>query len=129
MKISWKKVDKNDQILIESWMSNIDRHNLCMEKQDWATTARGINECLKDMKNGEFFELLGFVGSKPAVAMMLGIEESGNALNLYNIILNPLFHSNNRYRHRFPLLSARSIILNNSNINFVKLTSAKQLFS
>ena len=91
MKISWKKVDKNDQILIESWMSNIDRHNLCMEKQDWATTARGINECLKDMKNGEFFELLGFVGSKPAVAMMLGIEESGNALNLYNIILNPLF--------------------------------------
>ena len=26
-----------------------------------------------------------------AVAMMLGIEESGNALNLYNIILNPLF--------------------------------------
>lgn len=91
MKISWKKVDKNDQILIESWMSNIDRHNLCMEQQDWATTARGINECLKDMKNGEFFELLGFVGSKPAVAMMLGIEESGNALNLYNIILNPLF--------------------------------------
>ena len=43
------------------------------------------------MKNGQFRECLGYVGSQPAVALMLGVEESGNALNLYNIIVNPRF--------------------------------------
>lgn len=91
MKISWKNVEKSDQCMIESWMSKSDRHSLCMEEQDWATTARSIYECLKQMKNGQFRECLGYVGSQPAVALMLGVEESGNALNLYNIIVNPRF--------------------------------------
>lgn len=91
MKISWKNVEKNDQNMIENWMSKSDRHNLCMEEQDWATTSRGIFECLKDMRNGKFYEVLGYVDSRPAVALMLGVEESGNALNLYNIIVNPRF--------------------------------------
>ena len=50
MKISWKNVEKSDQCMIESWMSESDRHNLCMEEQDWATTARGIYECLRHEK-------------------------------------------------------------------------------
>ena len=91
MKISWKNVEKNDQSMIESWMSKSDKHNLCMEEQDWATTSRGIFECLKDMRNGKFYEVMGYVDSCPAVALMLGVEESGKALNLYNIIVNPLF--------------------------------------
>lgn len=91
MKISWKNVEKSDQCMIESWMSESDRHNLCMDEQDWATTARGIYECLKNMRNGKFYEVLGYVHSHPAVALMLGVEESGNALNLYNIIVNPRF--------------------------------------
>lgn len=91
MKIVWTSVDKKLQEMIEKWMSKSDRHSLCMEEQDWATTARGIYECLKQMKNGQFRECLGYVGSQPAVALMLGVEESGNALNLYNIIVNPRF--------------------------------------
>ena len=91
MKIIWKNVEKSDQCIIESWMSESDRHNLCMEEQDWATTSRGIYECLKDMRNGKFYEVMGYVDSRPAVALMLGVEESGNALNLYNIIVNPRF--------------------------------------
>ena len=91
MKIQWKNIEKSDQNMIESWMSESDRHNICMEEQDWATTARGIYECLKDMRNGKFYEVMGYVDSCPAVALMLGVEESGKALNLYNIIVNPLF--------------------------------------
>ena len=91
MKIQWKNIENNHYCMIEGWMSKDDRHSLCMEEQDWATTARGIYECLKDMRNGKFYEVLGYVDSRPAVALMLGVEESGNALNLYNIIVNPRF--------------------------------------
>lgn len=91
MKIQWKNIENNHYCMIEGWMSKDDRHSLCMEEQDWATTSRGIFECLKDMRNGKFYEVLGYVDSRPAVALMLGVEESGNALNLYNIIVNPRF--------------------------------------
>ena len=114
MKISWKNVEKSDQCMIESWMSESDRHNLCMEEQDWATTARGIYECLKDMRNGKFYEVLGYVDSHPAVALMLGVEESGNALNLYNIIVNP------RFRGRGIGAKAISEVLGDENVLSIK---------
>lgn len=74
-------------------MSENDKHNLCMETKNWTDTARDISLCLKDMNNGWFGQYLGYVGSpaQPVVAIMLGIEESGKALNLYNIIVNPSF--------------------------------------
>ena len=100
--------------MIESWMSESDRHNLCMEEQDWATTARGIYECLKDMRNGKFYEVLGYVDSHPAVALMLGVEESGNALNLYNIIVNP------RFRGRGIGAKAISEVLGDENVLSIK---------
>lgn len=114
MKISWKNVEKSDQCMIESWMSESDRHNLCMEEQDWATTARGIYECLKNMRNGKFYEVLGYVDSHPAVALMLGVEESGNALNLYNIIVNP------RFRGRGIGTQAISEVLGDENVLSIK---------
>lgn len=114
MKISWKNVEKSDQCMIESWMSESDRHNLCMDEQDWATTARGIYECLKDMRNGKFYEVLGYVDSHPAVALMLGVEESGNALNLYNIIVNP------RFRGRGIGAKAISEVLGDENVLSIK---------
>lgn len=114
MKILWKNIEKSDHIMIESWMSESDRHNLCMEEQDWATTARGIYECLKNMRNGKFYEVLGYVDSHPAVALMLGVEESGNALNLYNIIVNP------RFRGRGIGTQAISEVLSDENVLSIK---------
>lgn len=114
MKISWKNVEISDQCMIESWMSESDRHNLCMDEQDWATTARGIYECLKNMRNGKFYEVLGYVDSHPAVALMLGVEESGNALNLYNIIVNP------RFRGRGIGTQAISEVLGDENVLSIK---------
>lgn len=93
MRILWEKINGQNEKLIESWMSENDKHNLCMETKNWTDTARDISLCLKDMNNGWFGQYLGYVGSpaQPVVAIMLGIEESGKALNLYNIIVNPSF--------------------------------------
>ncbi|MBO5345008.1 MAG: hypothetical protein J6A51_03845, partial [Clostridia bacterium] len=40
------------------------------------------------MDNAQFKNLIGFVGDKPVVALMFGIEQI-KVLNLYNIVVNP----------------------------------------
>lgn len=92
MKIVWK--DINDENLIDSWLSDADKHNLCMTEKSWQQTAADISDCLKYMTNGQFKNVVGYINNQPAVAMMFGIEHSGKVLNLYNIAVNPLF------RHR-----------------------------
>ena len=66
------------------------------------------------MRNGKFYEVLGYVDSHPAVALMLGVEESGNALNLYNIIVNP------RFRGRGIGAKAISEVLGDENVLSIK---------
>lgn len=89
MEITWKKITDVGEKEIESWQSALDKHYLCMTQKNWATTSRDIASCLELMKNGQFRNAIGFVNGKPAVAVMFGIEESGNVLNIYNIIVNP----------------------------------------
>lgn len=92
MKIYWKKIDENDAKVIESWMSEADRKNLCMQEKGWAQTASDIWDCLQHMTNGQFRNCMGFDSSScPIVAIMFGVEECGKTLNIYNILVNPRF--------------------------------------
>lgn len=89
MEITWKKITNEDEEKIDSWQSTLDKHYLCMTQKNWATTSRDIAACIDLMRNGQFRNVIGFVNGKPAVAVMFGVEESGNVLNIYNIIVNP----------------------------------------
>lgn len=90
MKIYWKNIDENDAKVVESWMSEEDRKNLCMQEKGWAQTACDIGECLQYMPNGQFRNCIGFdTSARPVVAVMFGVEECGRTLNVYNIITNP----------------------------------------
>lgn len=91
MNINWKNIDKKSQNEVESWLSEADRQNLCMQSKNWQETAEDISSCLKNMKNGQFRNVVGYINNQPAVALMFGVEHSGEVLNLYNIIVNPQF--------------------------------------
>ena len=43
MQIIWEKIDKSRQKIINSWLSVLDKHNLCMEQKSWEQTASDIN--------------------------------------------------------------------------------------
>ena len=88
MQIKWKKIENGDVKRINDWLSCEDKHNLCMEEKGWMQTANDIEECLNIMPNAEFKNIIGYVNGKPVVAVMFGVEQI-EALNLYNIVVNP----------------------------------------
>lgn len=92
MKIEWKKITDEQYNIINNWLSNQDRHNLCMESKDWKQTAQDIGECLRYMENAQFKNIIGYINNKPVVAVMFGIEQIG-VLNLYDIVVNPSFRN------------------------------------
>ena len=88
MKIEWKNIDNEEIAIINHWLSQEDKHNLCMTQKGWQQTAEDIGDCLKYMNNAEFKNIIGYINGKPAVALMFGIEQI-KVLNLYNIVVNP----------------------------------------
>lgn len=88
MKIEWKIINSNDIKIINSWLTEQDRHNLCMATKSWEQTAFDIGDCLKYMDNAQFKNVIGYINGIPALALMFGIE-STQTLNLYNIVVNP----------------------------------------
>lgn len=91
MKIIWK--DISDASVIDAWMSDRDKTNLCMQEKSWQETAFDIEECLKFMRKSAFVNKLGYIDGEPAVAIMFGIENKGTNLNFYNIIVAPKFRN------------------------------------
>lgn len=90
MEISWKKIQDDDIVEIGKWLSEEDKHNLCMTQKGWEQTAQDIENCLKLLDGGQFVNIIGYINGKPAVAVMFGIEHPA-MLNLYNIVVNPKF--------------------------------------
>lgn len=88
MEIEWENINNKHWQIVESWLSNEDKQNLCLTQKSWQQTAKDINECLNLMQNSQFKNIIGYVNGKPAVAIMFGIESIG-VLNLYNIVINP----------------------------------------
>lgn len=120
MKIYWKNIDETDAKVIESWMSEEDRKNLCMQEKSWAQTASDIGECLQYMPNGQFRNCIGFGPSaRPVVAVMFGVEECGRTLNVYNIITNP------RCRGKGVATQALADILSEDNLFKLNKTHSK----
>lgn len=118
MKFVWKKIEKEEYITIEKWLSSADRHNLCMEKKSWKQTAEDIEDCLNFMDNSEFRNVMGYIGETPVIAIMLGIENE-ELLNIYNILVSP------KYRHLGVGKNAITDIINNNALlldkNFSKI--------
>ena len=90
MAIEWVDIKEKGNALVESWLSDADKRNLCMTEKGWGQTAADIEDCLKHMKGSAFKNLMVFRDGEPVCAMMFGIE-SGGVLNLYNITVNPEF--------------------------------------
>lgn len=86
-------VNKTEAKIIDSWMSESDKKFLCMEEKGWGQTARDIENCLRFSKEGRLFNLFACVNNTPAVAIMMGIEESGKVLRIYNLITKPEFRN------------------------------------
>ena len=53
IKIEWKNIDNKDITIINSWLSNQDKHNLCMTQKGWKQTAEDIADCLKYMDKAD----------------------------------------------------------------------------
>ena len=92
MQIEWKSIENKEYEIINSWLSSLDKHNLCMTEKNWKQTAHDIQDCLKIMDNAQFKNIIGYVNGKPVVAVMFGIEQI-KVLNLYNIVVNPKFRN------------------------------------
>lgn len=90
MQFTWRDLNDDYYNEINQWLSNNDRHNLCMQNKNWKQTALDINECLEIMPDAQFKNIIGFVDGKPVVALMFGIEQI-KVLNLYNIVVNPKY--------------------------------------
>lgn len=90
MEIKWKDIENKHCKLIDKWLSESDRHNLCMQNKNWKQTANDINECLALMNDSQFKNVIGYINDIPAIALMFGIERI-KTLNLYNIVVNPKF--------------------------------------
>ena len=88
MQIEWKNIEDKQIKIINSWLNDKDKVNLCMTKNNWEQTALAIEDCLKIMDNSEFKNIMGYIDDKPVVAVMFGIEHI-EALNLYNIVISP----------------------------------------
>lgn len=82
-------IDRNESEIIDSWMSERDKKFLCMEEKGWWQTASDIAACLRYAKDGKLFNLFACINNTPAVAVMMGVEESGKVLRIYNLITNP----------------------------------------
>lgn len=121
MKIEWKEIKNNDEQIINAWLSEADKHNLCMSNKSWQETANDISVCLKDMKNGQFKNVIGYINNQPAIAMMFGVEHSGEILNLYNIVVNPIF------RHEGVAKQALSSLIYNCEKEFGLKQTYKQI--
>ena len=90
MQIEWKNIEDIEYEIINGWLSNEDKHNLCMQDKSWKQTAIDIEDCLKIMDNAQFKNIMGYVNGKPIVAVMFGVEQI-KVLNLYNIVVNPKY--------------------------------------
>lgn len=133
MEIKWKKIGEADENQIESWLNPLDKKFLCMSEKSWGGTASEISDCLKLMRNGQFRNVIGFVDGKAAVALMFGVEESGNVLNIYNIVVNPNFRGRGVGKH-----ALKDVLLNRFSLNktysavktsaFKENASAQKLF-
>ena len=53
MKIEWKNIDNEEIAIINHWLSQEDKHNLCMTQKGWQQTAEDIGDCLKYMNNAD----------------------------------------------------------------------------
>ena len=87
MELRWKNIDKSDEAIVENWLTERDRKMLCMEEKSWKETANDIEDCLKFAKDGQFRNVIGYLDNKPVVAMMFGVEFSGQHLRIYNILV------------------------------------------
>ncbi len=88
MEIKWKTIEEKELSIINSWLSDDDKYNLCMNEKSWGQTAEDIGECLKNLDGGQFVNIIGYINEKPEVAVMFGIEHP-KTLNLYNIAVSP----------------------------------------
>lgn len=88
MKIEWKNFDEDCYKILDEWLSNSDKHNLCMENKSWKQTACDIDDCLRVMDNSQFKNIMGFADDVPVVAIMFGIEQI-KVLNVYDLVVNP----------------------------------------
>lgn len=114
MNIQWKNIDSKDGEVINSWLSEQDKHNLCMEQKNWNQTAQDINDCFKNMHNAEFKNLIGYINNKPVVALMFGVEQI-QVLNIYNIVVNPNFRNMGIAKN-----VVKSLLSKNKSINVTK---------
>lgn len=92
MNILWKDIEDRQNNIINGWLSQADKYNLCMLQKSWKQTADDIYDCLKYMDNAQFKNIMGYINGEPVVALMFGIEQ-GEILNLYNIVVNPIFRN------------------------------------
>lgn len=123
MKLIWKKIDDEDEKIINSWLSNNDKKMLCMENVTWQETAKDISECLSLMKNAQFRNVIGCLDGKPVCAVMFGVEFSGEVLRLYNIVVSP------QYRNIGIAKSVLNDILSNENVFELNKTYKKIILS
>ena len=91
MELRWKNFQNYHEIMVDNWASYKDKKNLCMEEKTWKETADDIEECLNLAQNGQFRNVVGYLGNEPVVAVMFGTEFSGQVLKIYNILVNPLY--------------------------------------
>lgn len=89
----WKNIENQSNNVINSWISQSDKHFLCMENKTWKETAEDISDCLKFMPKSQFKNIIGEINNKPVLAVMLGVEDFGATLNIYNILVNPDFRN------------------------------------
>ena len=88
MVIEWKDIKNNGNKVVESWLSDADKRNLCMVEKGWGQTATDIAECIGSMRErSQFKNMVGIIDGEPACAIMFGI--SRGVLYLYNIVVNP----------------------------------------
>lgn len=95
MKLEWKNIDDSHEDIIQSWLTDDDKTNLCLNDKSWNYVANDIYRYLKLMHNYQFRNVIGHVDGEPVVAIMCGVEDFGNVLNIYDIVTNPKFRGKN----------------------------------
>ena len=90
--ILWKNIGSKEIKQLNNWLSEQDKHNLCMQEKIWEQIAADIDDCLRIMDNAQFKNIMGFVEGNAIVALMFGIEHI-ETLNLYNIAVNPKYRN------------------------------------
>ena len=105
--IIWFRTEEKEAKIINEWMSETDKHFLCMENKNWQQTGSDIGDCLKYAPNGQFVNVFGIVDNTPVVAAMIGLENCGKVLNIYDIIVNPKYR-----KHGVGKLAIKDILKN-----------------